>query len=67
MERMRSVHQKTLLNMKTKVEKEFDAVRLMRDLREIINTEIDKMSADQLIEYFRKAHEQYEKEVLHKT
>jgi len=53
--------------MKTKVEKQFDAVRLMRDLRETINTEIDKMSPEQLIEYFQKAREQYEKEVLNKS
>ena len=43
--------------------KKFDAVKLMRKLRDEINKEIAGMSTDQIIEYFRKAREQYEKEM----
>nr|NQU91156.1 hypothetical protein [Bacteroidota bacterium] len=43
--------------------KKFDAVKLMRELREKINSEITGMTPEQIIEYFRKAREQYEKEM----
>ena len=48
--------------MKTK-NKDFDAVKLMRALREKINREIANMTPGQIIEYFRKGSEQFEKEM----
>ena len=48
--------------MKTK-NKDFDAVKLMRALREKINKEIANMTPEQIIEYFRKGSEQFEKEM----
>jgi hypothetical protein len=48
--------------MKTKTKK-FDSVRLMRNLRDKINKEIAGMNPEQIIEYFRKAREQYEQEM----
>ena len=59
---LKFVHQKILLIMKNK-EKEFDAVKLMRTLREKINIEIANMSTEEVIEYFRIGNEQFEKEV----
>ena len=50
--------------MKNKIKnKKFDAVKMMRKLRDDINKEIAYMSTEQIIEYFRKAREQYEKEM----
>ena len=43
--------------------KPFDAVKMMRALREKINNEIANMTPEQIIEYFRKGNEQFEKEV----
>ena len=43
--------------------KKFDAVKLMRELRNKINQEIANMTSEQIIEYFRKGREQYEKEM----
>lgn len=39
--------------MKTK-EKEFDAVKFMRDQRTIINSKLSKMTPSQIVEYFKK-------------
>lgn len=49
--------------MNKRKNKKFDAVKLMRKLRDEINREIDGMSTEQIIEYFRRAREQYEKEM----
>ena len=49
--------------MKNK-DKKFDAVKLMRQLREKINEEIANMTPDQIIEYFHKAKDQFEKEMI---
>ena len=43
--------------------KKFDAVRLMRKLRDQVNQEIAHLSPDQLVEYFRKHKELFEKEM----
>lgn len=59
---LRFVHQKTLLIMNNK-NKPFDAVKMMRALREKINNEIANMTPEQIIEYFRKGSEQFEKEI----
>ncbi|GAI99246.1 unnamed protein product [marine sediment metagenome] len=48
--------------MKTK-NKKFDAVKLMRELREKINKEIANLSPEQIIEYFRKHSEQFKNEM----
>ena len=42
--------------------KPFDAVKMMHALREKINVEIANMTPEQIIEYFRKGSEQFEKE-----
>jgi hypothetical protein len=43
-----------------KTTKDFDCVKMMRDIREKVNSEIVKMDAAQIIEYFRKKSEEYE-------
>ena len=48
--------------MKNK-EKKIDAVKLMRALRGKINKEISNMTPEQIIEYFHKCNEKYEKEI----
>jgi len=50
------------LTMKNK-DKKFDAVKLMRALREKINKEIANMTPEEIIEYFKQGSEQFEKEV----
>jgi citrate lyase synthetase len=48
--------------MKNK-EKKFDAVKLMRELREKVNKEIANLTPEQVVEYFRKHRQQFEKEM----
>jgi hypothetical protein len=43
-----------------KTNKEFDCVKMMRDIRDKINSEIINMDNAQIIEYFRKKSEEYE-------
>jgi hypothetical protein len=43
-----------------KTTKDFDCVKMMRDIRDKVNTEIIKMDSTQIIEYFRKKSEEYE-------
>jgi hypothetical protein len=43
-----------------KTTKDFDCVKMMRDIRDKVNTEIVKMDSAQIIEYFRKKSEEYE-------
>lgn len=43
--------------------KTFDAVKLMRALREKIDKEIVNMTPEQIIAYFRKESEKFEKEM----
>jgi len=45
--------------MKTK--KKFDCVKMMRDIREKINSEISDMTPEQIIEYIREGQADYEK------
>lgn len=51
--------------MKTnvKTEKEFDAVKYMRQERDRISREIKDLTPDQRIEYFRKKSEEFRKKV----
>lgn len=43
-----------------KTTKDFDCVKMMRDIRDKVNTEIVKMDSAQIVEYFRKKSEEYE-------
>jgi hypothetical protein len=43
-----------------KTTKDFDCVKMMRDIRDKVNSEIVKMDSVQIIEYFRKKSEEYE-------
>jgi hypothetical protein len=43
-----------------KTNKEFDCVKMMRDIRDKINSEIINMDKAEIIEYFRKKSEEYE-------
>ena len=45
--------------MKTK--KKFDCVKMMRELRDKINSDIANMTPEQIIEYIRKGRVDYEK------
>ena len=44
-----------------KISKEFDCVKMMRDIRDKVNSEIINMDTAQILEYFRKKSEEYEK------
>ena len=44
-----------------KTNKDFDCVKMIRDIRDKINSEIIKMDSEQIIEYFRKKSEEFEK------
>jgi hypothetical protein len=41
--------------------KTFDSVKLMRDIRDRITKEIADMTPEQIIEYFRKGSEQFQR------
>ena len=43
-------------------EKSFDAVKMMRELRDKINKEIENLTPEQVVEYFRIHGEKFEKE-----
>ena len=58
---MLTPRQLTMMNKRKN--KKFDAVKLMRKLRDEIDKEIDSMSTEQIVEYFRKAREKCEKEM----
>ena len=45
--------------MKTK--KQFDCVRMMREIRDKINNEIKNMTPEQIIEYIRKGRVDYDR------
>jgi hypothetical protein len=44
-----------------KTDKDFDCVKMMRDIRDEINTEIINMDPSQIIEYFHKKSEEFER------
>jgi hypothetical protein len=44
-------------------QKKFDAVKLMRELRNKINKEIENLTPDQVVEYFRIHREKFDKEM----
>jgi len=44
--------------MKTK--KDFDCVKMMRDIRDKVSSDIENMSPEQILEYIRKGSRKYE-------
>ena len=56
-ELLRSEHLEKLLNMKTNIiiEKKFDALKMMREIRDKIDKETKGMSFTQLKEYYKKS------------
>jgi hypothetical protein len=44
-----------------KTNKDFDCVKMMRDIRDKVNSEIVKMDSAQIIEYFRNKSSEFEK------
>jgi hypothetical protein len=44
-----------------KTTKDFDCVQMMRDIRDQVDSEITHMDSTQLIEYFRKKAEEFER------
>jgi hypothetical protein len=48
-----------------KTNKDFDCVKMMRDIRDKINSEIINLDSEQIIEYFRKKSEEFEKKYGH--
>jgi hypothetical protein len=58
----RFVPLKILSIMKTDtLNKSFDSVKLMRDIRTKISSEISGMTPEQIIEFFRKGSEQFQR------
>ena len=47
------VHQENLKNMKT-IEKQFDAVKFMRQQRDKMSEKLSKMTKTEIIEYFKR-------------
>jgi hypothetical protein len=43
-----------------KTTKDYDCVKMMRDIRDKVNSEIVKMDTTQIVEYFRKKSEEFE-------
>ncbi|MCX6278664.1 MAG: hypothetical protein NT004_11270 [Bacteroidetes bacterium] len=48
-------------------EKKFDAVKMMREIRDKVNKEIENLTPDQVVEYFRINGEKFEKEISGRT
>ena len=44
-----------------KTNKKFDCVKMMRDIRDKVSSDIAEMSPDQIIKYIRKDSEKYDK------
>jgi hypothetical protein len=44
-----------------KTNKKFDCVKMMRDIRDKISSDIKNMSPEQILEYIKKGHNDYEK------
>jgi hypothetical protein len=43
-----------------KANKKFDCVKMMRDIRNEVNSEISKMTPQQILEYLKKGRNEYE-------
>lgn len=48
-----------------KTTKDFDCVKMMREIRDKVNSEIVRMDSAQLIEYFHKKSEEFESKYGH--
>ncbi len=48
--------------MKTK--KKFDSVKMMREIRSRINSEISEMTPDQILEYLKQGQKDFEKNLI---
>ena len=44
-----------------KTDKEFDCVKMMRDIRDKVNADIKNMNSDQILDYIKKGRTDYEK------
>jgi len=44
--------------------KKFDCVKMMRDIRTEINSEISKMTPQQILEYLKKGRNEYETRIV---
>ncbi len=52
-DKLRYVHRENLKNMKTN-EKQFDAVKFMRQQRDKLSDKLSKMTKTEIIEYFKR-------------
>lgn len=52
-DKLRYVHQENLKNMKT-IEKQFDAVKFMRQQRDKLSDKLSKMTKAEIIDYFKR-------------
>ena len=52
-DKLRYAHQENLRNMKT-TEKQFDAVKFMRQQRDKMSEKLSKMTKTEIIEYFKR-------------
>ena len=57
---MRFDHQENCYTMETKVKNKFDAVKMMRDIRNKIDQKLESMSTRQRREYYKKQQEEFE-------
>jgi len=46
-----------------KTEKKFDCVKMMRDIRDKVNSDIKNMSPEQILDYIKKGRSDYEKKL----
>ena len=44
-----------------KTDKKFDSVKMMRDIRDKVSSDIKDMSSEQILDYIKKGHNKYEK------
>ena len=49
-----------------KTNKDFDCVKMMRDIRDKINSEIIEMDSAEILEYFRKKSNEYQKSMVNR-
>ena len=47
-----------------KTNKDFDCVKMMRDIRDKINSEIIEMDSAEILEYFRKKSNEFQKSMI---
>ena len=57
---MKYEHQERFCTMETKTKKKFDAVKMMRDIRNKIDRELQSMTPEQRQEYYDKQRKEFE-------